>query len=164
MSNAPDRYDVILLPEGVNKVECTQDILTKNTVVFKIEREDHTLGNLLRMQLLRDPRVFFAGYKAPHPLEYHILIRVQTRPDPSASAAAAGAFDDGDAAFREAMLTPGRAATPGRGGEGVKYPPEEALALALEDLKSEVSLIKERVKMAIDLYQGSRPSAYGQYR
>ena len=29
-------------------------------------------------QLLRDPEVMFAGYKFPHPLEYHIFIKVQT--------------------------------------------------------------------------------------
>ena len=29
-------------------------------------------------QLLRDDEVMFAGYKFPHPLEYHIFIKVQT--------------------------------------------------------------------------------------
>ncbi|TGZ66741.1 hypothetical protein CRM22_005174 [Opisthorchis felineus] len=32
------------------------------------------------LQLLKDPRVLFAGYKAPHPLEHKIVIRVQTLP------------------------------------------------------------------------------------
>jgi hypothetical protein len=30
-------------------------------------------------QLLRDKEVIFAGYKFPHPLDYHILIKVQTK-------------------------------------------------------------------------------------
>ncbi len=32
-------------------------------------------------QLLKNPRVIFAGYKMPHPLEHEILIKVQTTPD-----------------------------------------------------------------------------------
>ncbi|VDM02318.1 unnamed protein product [Schistocephalus solidus] len=31
-------------------------------------------------QLLKDPRVLFAGYKVPHPLEHRIVLRVQTTP------------------------------------------------------------------------------------
>jgi len=30
------------------------------------------------MQLLRDPDVIFVGYRHPHPIEHHILLRVQT--------------------------------------------------------------------------------------
>ena len=30
-------------------------------------------------QLHRDKEVIFAGYKFPHPLDYHILIKVQTK-------------------------------------------------------------------------------------
>lgn len=29
-------------------------------------------------QLLKDPRVLFAGYKLPHPLEHKFVIRIQT--------------------------------------------------------------------------------------
>ena len=32
-------------------------------------------------QLLKDPRVVFAGYKKPHPLEHCIILRVQTNGD-----------------------------------------------------------------------------------
>jgi DNA-directed RNA polymerase II subunit RPB11 len=28
--------------------------------------------------LLKDPRVLFAGYRNPHPLEHRILLRIQT--------------------------------------------------------------------------------------
>lgn len=29
-------------------------------------------------QLLKDPKVLFAGYKVPHPLEHKFVIRIQT--------------------------------------------------------------------------------------
>lgn len=40
------------------------------------------MGNLLRMQLLRDPDVIFVGYRHPHPIEHHIMLRVQTSTKP----------------------------------------------------------------------------------
>merc|ERR1712093_771346 len=43
-----------------------------------IQGQDHTLGNVLRHQLLQDGKVRFAGYKKPHPLEEKIEIKVQT--------------------------------------------------------------------------------------
>ena len=41
-----------------------------------INDEDHTLGNILRHELLRDKSVKFSGYKRPHPLENKIEIKV----------------------------------------------------------------------------------------
>ncbi|MCL4152259.1 UNVERIFIED_CONTAM: hypothetical protein GTU68_054200 [Idotea baltica] len=32
---------------------------------------------MVRMQLLRDPNVVFAGYKNPHPLEHKAILRIQ---------------------------------------------------------------------------------------
>lgn len=49
-----------------------------NAVLITFEREDHTLGNLLRAQLMQDPRVIFAGYKVEHPLFANFLLRIQT--------------------------------------------------------------------------------------
>jgi len=40
--------------------------------------EDHSLGNLLRMYLLKDRDVKFAGYKVPHPLEDQVELRLLT--------------------------------------------------------------------------------------
>lgn len=37
-----------------------------------------SVGNLFRMQLLRDPSVQFAGYYHPHPLVYYINLKIQT--------------------------------------------------------------------------------------
>lgn len=39
---------------------------------------DHTIANLFRMQLLRDPNVRFAGYYHPHPLVHYINLKIQT--------------------------------------------------------------------------------------
>eukprot|EP00871_Galdieria_phlegrea_P000772 jgi/Galph1/1696/GphlegSOOS_G364.1 len=78
MANAPDRFEAVVLPDGIPKLEYQKDTKVPHSAIIKIEREDHTLGNLLRMQLLRDLKVIFAAYRAPHPLQYHILVRVQT--------------------------------------------------------------------------------------
>ena len=48
---------------------------------FIFLQEDHTLGNMIRCQLLKDPNVLFAGYKNPHPLEHKIILRIQTTSD-----------------------------------------------------------------------------------
>jgi DNA-directed RNA polymerase II subunit RPB11 len=37
----------------------------------------------IHSQLLKDPRVLFAGYKVPHPLEHNFVIKVQTVPGTS---------------------------------------------------------------------------------
>jgi DNA-directed RNA polymerase II subunit RPB11 len=46
-------------------------------MIFTINKEDHTVGNMIRHQLLKDPQVLFAGYKNPHPLEHKIILRIQ---------------------------------------------------------------------------------------
>ncbi|KAJ8421439.1 hypothetical protein Cgig2_012854 [Carnegiea gigantea] len=74
--NAPDRYERFVVPEGVKKVSYERDTKIINAATFTIEREDHTVGNILRMQLHQDPNVLFAGYKLPHPLQYKIIVRV----------------------------------------------------------------------------------------
>ena len=57
----------------------TPDTRVQNAATMVIEREDHTLGNLLRMQLLENKEVLFGGYRVPHPLEPAIQVKVQTR-------------------------------------------------------------------------------------
>eukprot|EP01018_Ginkgo_biloba_P024026 Gb_18981 [translate_table: standard] len=76
--NAPDRYEKFVVPEGTKKVTYERDMKIINAATFIIEREDHTIGNIVRMQLHRDPNVLFAGYKLPHPLQYKVLLRIQT--------------------------------------------------------------------------------------
>ncbi|OVA07572.1 hypothetical protein BVC80_7399g1 [Macleaya cordata] len=82
--NAPQRYERFVLPEGTKKVSYERDTKIINASSFTVEREDHTVGNVLRMynpsnsQLHRDPNVLFAGYKLPHPLQYKIIVRIHT--------------------------------------------------------------------------------------
>lgn len=54
------------------------DTKVPNAAIFTVNKEDHTLGNMIRNQLLKDPKVLFAGYKLPHPLEHKFVIRIQT--------------------------------------------------------------------------------------
>jgi DNA-directed RNA polymerase II subunit RPB11 len=49
-----------------------------NSVTYKIEVEDHTLGDLIRIFLLKNEEVKFAGYRMPHPLENILEIKVHT--------------------------------------------------------------------------------------
>ena len=50
--NAPNRSDSYLLPEGAQKVAYEKDTKIANAGKFTILREDHTVGNLLRMYVL----------------------------------------------------------------------------------------------------------------
>ncbi len=59
------------------RVTYNADTKVVNTGTFTLNKEDHTLGNILRCQLLRDPRTVFAGYRMPHPLINHTLLRVR---------------------------------------------------------------------------------------
>ncbi|KAI8611852.1 DNA-directed RNA polymerase [Chytriomyces sp. MP71] len=80
-NNQPDRHELFLIPEGMQKVSMVKDSKIPNAATFSILREDHTLGNLLRAQLLKNNKVLFAGYKVPHPLEHLFVIKIQTTPD-----------------------------------------------------------------------------------
>lgn len=73
------RYEKFVVPEGVKRVAHARDTRVEHAATLTIQREDHTVGNLLRCSLLRDREVTFAGYKIPHPLEYRMLVKVQTR-------------------------------------------------------------------------------------
>ncbi|VDM65420.1 unnamed protein product [Strongylus vulgaris] len=76
--NAPAAFESFLIFDGERKISVENDTKVPNAAVFTINKEDHTLGNLLKHQLLKDPMVLFAGYKNPHPLEHKIVLRVQT--------------------------------------------------------------------------------------
>ncbi|RKF72011.1 DNA-directed RNA polymerase II subunit RPB11 [Golovinomyces cichoracearum] len=88
--NAPDRFELFLLgddekkcieaadtPIRVKEIKLTLEG-TPNSSVFTINKEDHTLANMLRSYLLKDSHVLFAGYKIPHPLFATLELRVQT--------------------------------------------------------------------------------------
>lgn len=44
-----------------------------STSIFKFNKEDHTLGNMLRSRLLQSSHVKFAGYRVPHPLIRYVM-------------------------------------------------------------------------------------------
>ena len=84
MTNAPDRMELVVLPDDVSKIIETKEtkLSDGNPVsVFRVNCEDHTLGNILRLKLLENEQVLFAGYRVEHPLDRHVKIRVQTVAD-----------------------------------------------------------------------------------
>lgn len=68
----------LLFDISLFRVEFSSDTKVSNAATFIINCEDHTLGNTLRMQLLADENVIFAGYKLPHPLESRIIVSIRT--------------------------------------------------------------------------------------
>ena len=59
----------------------TIPVKVPNAAIFTLNKEDHTLGNMIRHQLMKDPNVIFAGYKNPSPFVNQVIIRVQTTSD-----------------------------------------------------------------------------------
>ena len=92
--NAPASFESFLLLDGEKKITITKDTKVPNAAIFTVNKEDHTLGNLLMHQLLNDNQVLFAGYKVPHPLEHKFVLRVQTTPDYSPQEALSNAITD----------------------------------------------------------------------
>ena len=82
MCNAPERFLCWRFEdeeeEEAHKLKYTPDSRRPNGGQFVLNKEDHTLGNLIRLQLLRDNKVRFAGYKVPHPLVTEAHVRVET--------------------------------------------------------------------------------------
>ncbi|KAH9933060.1 DNA-directed RNA polymerase [Fomitopsis serialis] len=76
--NAPNRFESFVLDEGEKPVEVIEDTKIPNAATIKVVKQDHTLGNLIRAELLTMPQVLFAGYKVPHPLQPYFLIKIQT--------------------------------------------------------------------------------------
>jgi DNA-directed RNA polymerase II subunit RPB11 len=76
--NAPESYELFVLPEGQKKVSIEKDTKLANTSTFIIRLEDHTLGNLLCATIQEQKHVLFCGYKVPHPLTCAVHLRIQT--------------------------------------------------------------------------------------
>jgi DNA-directed RNA polymerase II subunit RPB11 len=79
-SNAPERFLSWRWEDesDENRLTYKPDSKRPHTGTFVLHKEDHTLGNLLRLQLLRDNSVRFAGYRIPHPLIHEAHVRVET--------------------------------------------------------------------------------------
>ena len=52
-------------------------------------------------QILRDDRVLFGGYKVPHPLEYHVLVKIQTNSSSTPFMTMQQALDDVKSEFED---------------------------------------------------------------
>ncbi|ELT94560.1 hypothetical protein CAPTEDRAFT_4697 [Capitella teleta] len=92
--NAQPTFETFLLFDGEKKVTIEKDTKVPNAAIFTVNKEDHTLGNALRTQLLKDPKVLFAGYKVPHPLENKFVLRIQTVAEYSPQEAFTNAITD----------------------------------------------------------------------
>ncbi|WZN65379.1 subunit Rpb11 of DNA-directed RNA polymerase II [Chloropicon roscoffensis] len=80
--NAQERYEKFVLPDDAHKVTVVKDEKVENAVAITVEREDHTIGNLIRHELHRDREyVQFAGYKVEHPLEHKVKFQVKSSMD-----------------------------------------------------------------------------------
>ncbi|CXJ10411.1 DNA-directed RNA polymerase II, putative [Plasmodium berghei] len=78
LSNKPENVDLLVLPHGEEKVKC--QISDKGDCnIFTIKLEDHTIGNLIKQSLCQDPKVTFAAYRQPHPLQNVIEITIRPK-------------------------------------------------------------------------------------
>ncbi|KAJ7100088.1 RBP11-like subunits of RNA polymerase [Mycena belliarum] len=48
-----------------------------SAATYQIHDEGHTIGNALRWMIMKNPKVEFCGYSAPHPSENVIQVRIQ---------------------------------------------------------------------------------------
>jgi len=76
--NQPNRIDSWILDDGEKLLTITEDPKIPNAATILLKKQDHTMANMIRSQLLLDPSVLFAGYKVPHPLETDVIIKIQT--------------------------------------------------------------------------------------
>ena len=53
--NAPTLYERFIVPEGQRKVTFVADTKIASAGTFTVQREDHTLGNLIRMCVCHKP-------------------------------------------------------------------------------------------------------------
>ncbi|KAK3621214.1 DNA-directed RNA polymerase II core subunit [Elasticomyces elasticus] len=90
----PDRYELFLLGEGEKKVTLEVETRVPNAALFTFNKEDHTLGNLLRDKLTRSDHVLFAAYQVPHPLFAVFKLRVQTDGEVTPKQAVVGACQE----------------------------------------------------------------------
>merc|ERR1711939_383286 len=76
--NHLDPITNIQLEEGKKKVELLKDERIDHCTTVVLNKEDHTLGNLLKHQLLNNDKVVFSGYKVRRPLDHTVELKVIT--------------------------------------------------------------------------------------
>ena len=70
--------DVTMIETEKLKIEQDKEDSNYNCT-YSFTGEDHTLGNLLRYILMKDPETTFSGYSVPHPSEDIMNVRLQTQ-------------------------------------------------------------------------------------
>ena len=60
------------------KIKLKKDKNYSNSILFRISKEDHTIGNILHHKLLGFKDVIFCAYKKPHPLENFLVLKIVT--------------------------------------------------------------------------------------
>nr|UXY87965.1 DNA-directed RNA polymerase II complex subunit Rpb11 [Cryptomonas curvata] len=78
MNNIPNYLDSIPLLDQTSKIEFARHKENLNYGIFKIQKEDHTIGDLIQNQLLKEINVLYSGYKRIHPLEHFIILKIIT--------------------------------------------------------------------------------------
>lgn len=61
-----------------SQVTINQKVGDRTCATYNFKGEDHTLGNLLRYSLIKNPDVEFCGYSITHPSENEMNLRLQT--------------------------------------------------------------------------------------
>ena len=61
-----------------NNITINQKVGDRTCATYNFKGEDHTLGNLLRFSLVKNPDVEFCGYSITHPSENEMNLRLQT--------------------------------------------------------------------------------------
>lgn len=61
-----------------SQVTINQKVGDRTCATYNFKGEDHTLGNLLRFSLIKNPDVEFCGYSITHPSENEMNLRLQT--------------------------------------------------------------------------------------
>ncbi|KIM46913.1 hypothetical protein M413DRAFT_440478 [Hebeloma cylindrosporum] len=65
------------MAETVEKIKLLRGSPDLSLATYQIHDESHTIGNSLRWMLMKNPKVEFCGYSAPHPSENVINVRIQ---------------------------------------------------------------------------------------
>ena len=63
------------------RVSVVDDSRIPSTSTVTLNRQDHTVTNLLSNEIRKNENVIFSGYRVPHPLVPKAEIRVQTKPN-----------------------------------------------------------------------------------
>ncbi|PWN91717.1 RBP11-like subunits of RNA polymerase [Acaromyces ingoldii] len=70
-----------------------------SAATYCLHQEDHTLGNVIRYMLMKNPQVQYCGYSNPHPSEPKIHLRIQMFDGQSSLVALKEALDNLETLF-----------------------------------------------------------------